>query len=245
MEVIDILEANLPEPCAENTDQVYNVIGEFGNILKKSNGYSMISLGKGSWEGDIFWSRWQALQPSSLGECRRLLNVGNNLLATVQWNGIRWVPFGGKQLIYDLQEVQVSSASLTPQIVFPEVTIFGGMMGESGSLEIEATVALANGVDAVSRSISVSLGGEDVMADTTSNRRAIFHRSIKNLTSTSQVTFQKLAGQFSEEVSDDSDLPAFSINTSQDQLLNGGCQFVVSSTATARLLNYKVWLLGS
>lgn len=243
--VQDVLEASLPAASAANTGVIYFVADRNGGTLLKSNGVSLVQLASGVSEGGESASIWASRGAGSvIGERKRISDLGNNPLVETQWNGSRWVPRGGRQLIYELGAPIVSPSGTGQVCTLPNVTIPGGLLGLTGSLEIELAWELGAGTP-LTRVVAMGWGGSSIVDDSaTLHRRFALRRTVRNtgVANAQQVlerqadyaTYQSINTTGQQKTKD----------TAADVVIDGSVTSSFGSAATAAVMEYRVWWVG-
>lgn len=246
--VTDITVANLALVAASSTNigKMYFVTDLRGGCLVKSNGSTWAEVTPAINDGSGLSapaSTWAARgSGSTVGQVKRITDLGNNPLAEAVWDGTRWRPRGGRQLIYQLTAA-ITNTQINPHCVLPNVTIPGNLMGIVDGFLVEASWDYGAGPPS-NVSESLTLGGTTLRNNTNNgtNRRRWFTQRVLNAFATgSQYSLEKNSGgEYGAPGTASSVYNTLSKNTTGDLVLAGDMT-CTSVSATATMYMYNVW----
>ncbi len=180
--VQDITEANLAllTPSTDFIGIEYDVVDRNGGTRVKNTGTTYREVSMGASEA-VTSSTWAARGTGLyVGQTKRIIDLGNNPLVEVMWNGTYWVPRGGEQTYYELDAEVVTASGTNRVVTFPTVIIQGGVLNIYGSLLIEYLTNLS--VDPTAATDLLQYGATDLINNTgnaTSERRYV-GRELRN-----------------------------------------------------------------
>lgn len=241
-----VLASQLPAASASNAGVFYLVTDENGGTLYRSDGVSMIKQAPGKSEYDIASCLWTDRGTGVVGQVKRITNVGNNTLLEAVWDGTRWGPRGGRQLIYSSRGNIDGASGTTSAVTLPAVTIPGGLLGVNFGLEIEVATHTVAGVATTANTISYTFGGFELFGtDRTTGRRIWNGRRIRNMNSASVQTVMSNAsgtGAFEAAANDPKETTK---DTTADVAMAGTATAVAASAMVNRCDEFKIWWIGA
>jgi len=238
-----VTTANIPVASAALAGCLITVTDENGGTAYRCNGVSWVKQSPGLTEYDRSSALWTARGVGLVGQQLRISDFGNNPMALAEWNGARWAPQAGCQLIYDLQTPLVSASSLTPSLNLPDVTLPGGSWGLYGGYELELVVELTAQTP-TARQVTVNLAGSQIINDASVARHAGYIRGMRNVGSlTSQVVFEK-ASDYLRHLSANQGVQTKTKDSATDLLVSGSVAATVTVADTITLWGYRVWWMG-
>jgi hypothetical protein len=243
---IDVTVATLPAASTANTKQWFRVTDENGGTLYQSNGVSMVKMAPGLTEYDIVSCLWADRGTGVVGQVKRITNIGNNPLVEAIYDGTRWAPRGGRQLLYSSQGNISGSSATTSAATIPSVTIPGNLLGLNFGLDIQIATHVVAGTATTANTVSLTFDGFELFGtDRTTGRRLWLSRRIRNMNSASVQTVMSSAGGTgaNEGVAND---PKETTKVSTGDLVLAGTATAVAATAIVnRIDEYKIWWIGA
>lgn len=241
--IIDTLDTDLPAASVDNLGQVYFVTNEAGGTLRKSSGTSHVKIAPGVTEGVQSSAIWSERGTGALGESKIITDLGNNALVEAIYDGTRWQPRGGRQLLYSLKAPLTGSGTTTYTVTLPSITIPGGLMGTNGALDIE--MAATASTTPVASTPSITFDGYELAGNSGgANRRIRMSRRMRNENSASVQTVYANAGATGGEEFANNDHRGTTKNTANDLVLTGTVVWTHASSITGTVNDLKVWWIA-
>lgn len=241
--IIDTLDADLPSASVENIGQVYFVTDENGGTLRKSSGTSHVKLAPGATESVQGADIWADRGTAAFGTSKIITGIGNNDLVEAIYDGARWQPRGGKQLIYTLKAPLTGTGTATYTITLPSITIPGGLLGTNGELIIELE-AQAN-TTPIAATPSLTLDNYELAGNSGgTNRRIWLGRRLRNENSATVQTVYAHAGSTGAHEFSDNNHRGTTKNSANDMVLTGSVIWTHASGITGSVSEFKVWWIA-
>ena len=239
-----VTAATLPAASPSNSGAFFLVADENGGTLYRSNGASQVKQSPGKSEYDVQSTLWADRGVGYVGQVKRILDFGNNPLVEAQWNGTRWTPRGGRQMIYDLAAPVVSASNTTQVCTIPTVVLPGGSWGLSGGFEIELAWELGAGTP-LTRVLTMAFDGSNLADDsTTLHRRLALRRTIKNQGAANAQQVLERAGDYATYQTVNTTGQQKTKNTATDLPITGSITSTYGSATTAVIPFYRIWWVG-
>lgn len=243
---IDVTVATLPAASTANTKQWFRVTDENGGTLYQSNGVSMVKMAPGLTEYDIASCLWTDRGTGVVGQVKRISNLGNNPLVEAVWDGARWAPRGGRQLIYSSRGNIDGASATTSAVTLPAVTIPGGLLGVNFGLDVEVATHTLASAATTANTISYTFGGFELFgADRTTSRRIWNGRRLRNMNATNVQTVMTSAsgmGGFDAAANDPKETTK---DTTADVAMAGTAAAVAGTALVNRCDEFKIWWVGA
>lgn len=244
--IVDTLNTDLPSASVLNQGLVYFVTDENGGTLRKSSGSSMVKMAPGVTEANIGSAIWTERGTAATNATKFITDLGNNATVEAIYDGARWQPRGGEQLIYNLKAPIVGATSTSSSVTFPSVTIPGNLMGTNGAIRVEVMGYL----DAASLTTtdSLTIGGTAMMNNTNdgTNRRRYWTKELRNRNATnSQIVTTRASGaEYGSELTAGTAPTTLSKDTTGDLTLAGSIATTSTGAQTFTLDVYRVWWIA-
>jgi hypothetical protein len=238
--IIDTLDADLPSASVDNLGQLYFVTDEAGGTLRKSSGTSMVKLAPGVTEANTGSSTWAERGTAAVNTTKIFTDVGNLGIVEGIYDGARWQPRGGKQLLYSLKAPLTGAGTTSYVVTLPSITIPGGLMGINGELVIE--MEAQGSTTPIAATPSITFDGYELAGNGFgANRRLWLGRRIRNENSASVQTVYAHAGSTGSFESANNDHRGTTKNTANDLVLTGSMTWTHASSITGVVGELKVW----
>jgi len=243
---VSLLASALPAASSANAGTFYRVTDENGGTLYYSTGVSMIKLAPGLSEYDIASCLWADRGTGVVGQVKRISNLGNNPLVEAVWDGARWAPRGGRQLIYSSRGNIDGASATTSAVTLPAVTIPGGLLGVNFGLDVEVATHTLASAATTANTISYTFGGFELFGtDRTTSRRIWNGRRLRNMDAANVQTVMSNAsgmGGFEAAANDPKETTK---NTTADVAMAGTATAVAGSALVNRCDEFKIWWVGA
>lgn len=233
---------DLPEASATNAGAFFWVNDENGGTQYRSDGVSMIKQSPGLTEYDIPAVAWADRGTGAVGQVKRITNMGNNPLVEAQWNGTRWTPRGGRQMIYDLA-APIENTGASPSVTLPNVTLPGGSWGLSGGYEFELVADCAVQTPSA-RVVNVTYDSTQFINDSAAQRHAGYRRLIKNKGATGLQVVMEKNGDYDTWLSGNQTVQQKTKDTTTDLVVAGTITMTVPVSDTLSLWHYRIYWVG-
>lgn len=241
-----ILMANLPAASAANNGMEVDVSDANGGTRYKSDGVTWRKVSPGVTEYDIASSLWADRGVGVIGQVKRITDVGNNPLLEAIWDGTRWAPRGGRQLIYSSRGNIDGPSNTTSAANIPAVTIPGGLLGVNFGLDIEIATHTVAGVATTANTVSLTFDGFELFGtDRTTNRRLWLSRRIRNVNAANVQTVMANASATGANEGAANDPKETTKNSANNLVLTGTATAVAATAMVNRIDEYKVWWIGA
>lgn len=239
----DTLLANLPTSSPGNAGKLYFVTDLNGGTLFKDNGVSLVQQAPGVTEGSEAASIWASRGTGTVGARKRISDLGNNPLVEAVYNGSRWVPRSGEQLIYEAAPA-ASASGTTQTITLPNVTIPAGLMGLTGAIRVELGWELSAGTP-LTRVVQMTWDGSLFVDDSASlHRRFNLTRNIRNVNAVAVQHLTERQADYASDQTVNTTGQDKTKDTSTDLVIAGSIVSTFGTAQVSTLCYYRIWWLG-
>ena len=180
----------------------------------------------------------------AVGRVIRISDVGNNPLLRAEWDGTRWVPHCGRQLLYQVLAPVNGSAGASSTATSASISIPAGMLGVCGGLEIVAD--FAGNTAPVAAIPQVAWGGNNTFDGLTvgTRRNVRVGRNIKNINSASSQIVSEGVAETGGFGSANGAAQAFSVDTTAAVAVQVSINMTHATSIVATINKLQVWWVG-
>lgn len=246
--VADLTEAALSAipAAASNLNTIYNITDRRGGTLVKSNGTSWVEVAPALNDVDGIPATTAAaaiLAGGSLYDLAYLTHASWNQPVRGIFDGTRWQPDTGRQLLYNSRATVSGSTAATSTAPLPTVTIPGGLLGLNGGLDFEMGGQSVTTPATVTPSITFD-GYDLAGGNSGANRGVWLGRRVRNLNSASAQIVMGNAGATGAFAFSDTDRRTTTKNTANDINCIATCVWTFGATGIGTIHEYKVWWIA-
>lgn len=244
--VADITEAELAliPAAAGNLNLEYQVTDRNSGRRVKSDGTSWVNQGPGNdATAGIPTTTWAARgSAATVGEIKRVTDLGNNPNIFIVADGTYWQPFGDRVCIYRMAAEIVGTGTLTNTSTLPNVTIPANLLNLYGSLEA-VLEANTNALTPIAATWTCNWDGADFAGPQGTNRRLDMRRKWRNKGSAAlQNTITKGNSESGGPIIATTDSTADRTkNTATDLVVSGSVVFTHASAIVGTVKRYEIW----